>query len=722
MNPDASPLKRPLTLMLLLGTLLLGGLTLLPQSASLIWDLRWYPLYLLATALICLGVFAVGWESKQESPPPDWMPMVLLTLISLGLTFSALAGPFPRRTLIYSFSPLAALFVGVVLLSRVRPQELFRFLRSGRFQGGVAVFLLLFSLLSLQRYLSQQLLPFLAQARQLDEAAGGGIYDLLLQKNLSTLPLRNGSPFGHPNYNSGFLLLTLPLLGYGIFFPAGKFLRGLSLTALGLGLTVLISTQSRNALLGLGVAVAMAVWWNHLQRKRTLQILGALAAVGGILLWSVPRFQQMLTSVSPARQGMWQAAWLTGLRYFPLGSGEGLTPEMLQLFSPQLSSIWDNSIQFHHTWLHLWAVGGVLAAAGVLGLTVWILIRVLFSSSQETETRRLATPSVMALSASFILFWADYQLDLLPVSLLLFAHVALLSDCTGNPRKLSGLAGKFSRRIWILPALCLLISVGTLPASLRSRQKIDQAGLAVEQGDLPAAVSGYLAAYETAPEPYSLNMAAVLLSANPAQRREAITLFEKSLELWESQILVHEYLTSLWMQEAAAAEDGSGRSQALQKAYIHAKRRTEIAPRLQGTYLDLALVTQKLSGPESEITGALLLELLNQGDLLFPQIWTALGPLQAYRDPVFQALMCLQAPEDPLLRNRIRFLQGFLELTGQLPSGTGSAEVQQQTERWMRNSPAFQLLSAVCEAEEEEKVPAMKRLLVYLFEAEVSEG
>lgn len=721
MHASYTTVRKILWSLLGCGLFLLASMTLLPNAATCIWQIKWYPLHLCSLALIGLGGcgFLLNPRTRKSLSSPGLL--LLLVLIPMGLTAGALTGPFPERALIYSLNTLAAVFCGAILMVHLRKEEVFRLFQSRTFQVTLAAFVCIWSSVSLYRYFTQQLLPFLDMAKQLDQAANGGIYDLIIGKHFSTT-MRNGRPFGHPNYNSGFLLILLPLLSYGFVTPASKGLRGFSLLALVLGMAVLISTQSRNALLGIGVAAGMGIWWNQLQRKRALQIMGGLAVIGLGVLWLFPRFQQILTSVSPARRGMWQAAWMTGKHYFPFGSGEGLTPEMLQLFSPRLSSIWENSIQFHHTWLHLWATGGVLSAVGILGITLWIFLRLLFPGKMDLQTRRLVTPSVMAVSASFIVFWADYQLDIFPVALLLYFHLAVLAAMTGSGECVSTRIRHSAKLLPVLPGICLLICVVVLPASLKSRNRIEQAGRAYEQGDIPTAVSKYLEAFDAVPEPYSLNMAGTLLSQNPGTRAEAVALFDQSLMLWEPQILAHEFLVNLRLEEAQASTDAVTAQTALEKALHHARRRTDMAPQLQGSYLDLAFILQKLGRPGREITDALYRELLMRGDLLFPEIWKVLGRLQPYRSAVLIRLMREPSSTSTRIQGRINTWQGFLSALQEVPSGFQvAANVQEKFNQRLQKPGSLQLLNEVHLAEKANRAEAMKRLLIFLFESPVSD-
>lgn len=708
--------------MSVVGLFLLAGLSLVPDAASSIWMIRWYPLHICSVAFICLGGCGLLIDQREDAHNSHKNLLILLICISIGLTAGALTGPFPGRALIYSLSTIASIFCGCIFLVKVQKEHLIRLFTSRTFQILIASFVCIWSGISLYRYFTQQLLPFLANLELLDQAANGGLYDLIFQKHFSTLALRNGSPFGHPNYNSGFLLILLPLLYYGLMTPASKGVRGFSLLALLLGALVLITTQSRNALLGLGTGIAIAVWWNQLQPKRSLQIMAGLAILGLAVILVFPRFQQMLTSVSPARKGMWQAAWMTGLKYFPFGSGEGLTPEMLQLFSPEISSIWENAIQFHHTWLHLWAVGGVFAGVGILGITVWILIRMVFPGELDLKSRQLVTPSVMALSASFIVFWADYQLDILPIALLLYFHLVVFAVCTGKKAPATPRIQYFSRGLLIVPGICLLICAMIIPASLQSRKEIEQAGRAYEQGDIPGAVSNYLEAFDSVPEPYSLNMAAILLSADPAGHQKAIDLFAQSLEIWEPQTLVHEYLVDLWMKEAERDLPANETQAALEKALHHAHRRAEIAPQLRGSYLDIAQISHELQLPDSVVTDALFNELLMQGYLLFATSWNGLGDLQYFQPTVLERLMTNQNKGEPALQARMELWQSYLYLLDGIPADYQvSEQVREESSKRLRDMATLNLLNEVCIAKGPVQSEAMKRLLIYLFEAPVSE-
>ncbi len=592
--------------------------------------------------------------------------------------------------------------------------------RSRKFQGFLCLFVGVWCGVSLYRFLFGAFFPFFSMAKNLDQAADGGLYSLILQEGLPHL--RNGDPFGHPNYNSGFLLLLLPLLLHGIRNPAGTWIRRCSIGVLLAGFAVLLSTQSRNALLGVAVAAVMYLWWNRPpQKKFVLSILG-IGVVFILLFMLVPRFSESF-SLSSGRKGMWMAAWLTGMKYFPFGCGEGLSPEMIQYFTPELDSIWESSIQFHQTWLHAWAVGGLFAFVALLGVTIWIAVHLFKSANLDAEDRKVLAPSVIALSTSFVLFWADYQLDIFPIALILFFHLAVFSAGFEKKKRVALRSGPFAGGFLLLSTLALLVSFTRIPGSVQSRRAVERAGIAFENDELGDAISAYREAFDAVEEPYALNMAGMLLSRDPHTHPDAIQMFEASLSLWEAQILVHEFLVPLNLVAAENAETPAEKTALLTKALYHADRRVEMAPQLQGSYLDQAVIRQQLGRPRAEVTESLFYELLMQADLLFPATWHELGELEGYQHEVFEMLMIWEPPSDqPDILHRLRLLQGYLYLMDQIPA---EFEVSDQVVDWihirLQQPGALNLLLEVCKTVDSQRVSAMKRLLVYLLKSPVSD-
>lgn len=717
MNRASPDLPKIPLIFLSLGGVLLALLTFLPNSATAIWMIRWYPLHISALLLMALGFGLWVLSSSHALGRSQKILLTFLNLMFLGVVASAYTGPFTARAMIYSFPLLTGLFCGCCLLI-VGHRDLFEklFAQKG-FQGGIALFVVIFCGISLQRFITQDVLPLLSLATELDTLAEGGLKGLILMEEVPEI--RNAAPFGHPNYTSGFLLLLLPLLFHGICRPVAKHLRTLSLFALALGVFVLLSTQSRNAVLGMVAGGMIYAWWSKGTRRLPWKLVAGSGCAGLLIFFLVPRFQVNLLSVSPARWGIWKTAYLTGLEYFPFGSGEGLAPEMLQRFAPQLESVWPNSMQFHHTWLHLWAVGGILAFVGIGGLTLWLLAKAIFPASEAKEDRKFSSPSLMALAATFVVFCADYQLDIIQMGLLLFFHVAVVVSFHGKP--LSE-ASKLNKLFFTVPLLALLLSISFVPASIRSRRVIDDAGWAYEQHKNGEAVDNFLKAYDYVPEPYALNMAGVILTQSHNSHSQAIEVFEKSLELWEAQTLVHEFLTYLYTHEADEIEDTSQKVDYLETALHHATRRAQLAPQLTGSYLDLASIQQRMGADDEVIIDSLVKELLLQGDLLFPAVWEVLGELQPYRESVWKRVLTAEAPESPALQSQIEVCRSWLGAMELLPENrTVSEEVSLRFDTQMSQTTSLKLLKATCEATPDQKIKGLHRFLLFVYKQAISE-
>ena len=716
MNVSSTQLSRAGLIPLITGLVGTAALTFPSTSATIIWDIRWYPAYLLGAGLVAAGCFLL-FVPERPRAPHELFPVLCLELIALGLVAGAYAGPFPERAMIYTFPVLIALWCGICLLLGGKRDLLRELPGTHSFQWTVAMFLLLWCGVSMQRFLAEDLLPFFDQAKAMDESVGGGLYQLYVTEKLPSL--RNAHPFGHSNYVSGFLLVLLPLTLHGILRPAVRGVRAASILALVLGVTVLLSTQSRNALAGVFVGAIVYVWWTRRGRRsppvRHLLLLTAMAALA---FWLTPRLSWSRLSISPGRLGVWEAAWRTGLQYAPFGCGEGLAPEMLRRISPTLSATWLDLLQFHHTWLHLWATGGVLAFAGATGLALWIPWRLAVS---RADRRPEAGPTAAALAATAVVMFADYQLDILPIALPLMFHLGLLAAFLPESDKKTS---RFPDRRWLLlaPALTLALSTARIPDSVRSRHHIDLAGAAFEQERYDEAADEYMAAFDAVAEPYALNMAGRVLAADPARREEAIALFERSLDLWEPQPLAHGYLVDLWWSHASDPDThNTRRPRILEQARRHALRRAELAPELSGSYLDLARLGHELGRPHRQTVAWLTLELLHRNPLLTRPAWEFYPELSSYREEVIRGLT--SPPPAPTARaaSRLDLLPAWFERLEILPPGMEPSDhARDRLNRQWERTPALRLLQTYCAAGPDTQDQKLRRLLVFVFERPLS--
>ncbi len=700
-----------------IGILLTAALTFVPHSATTVWDIRWLPLHLASMVLVLLGAALQPGAQRSTLSP---MVNIALVLLALGWIGGALNGPFPHRALLYAFPGICACCIGVFWLSGKGHFELST---SQLLHRTLLSFTLLWCAVSLYRFLTTDILPYLQHLRRLDEAAGGGLYALILREDLLTLPnLRNSHPTGHPNYNSGFLLLLLPLSFHAFARARDRPTRILGGVALLAGVLVLFTLQSRNTFVGLVAGTFFLFLW---ARRGTLSFPRALFPVlAGIVLLAFalsPRLQQTLTESFSGRLGMWKAAVLTGLHYFPFGCGEGLTPEMLNLFSSQLPDRWPASMQFHQTWLHFWAVGGVLSAIGILLLSVWVLWALFQFGRISPDNRRQALPSVFALAATSCVMLADYQWDIFPITLLLLYHLSQLAQIF--PRKSTAARHRWSLLLPALPCIALLVAAFSLPGALRSRNQIDLAGLAAENHDLPSAVVHFEKAFQFFPETYSLNMAGQLLARDPQTHREALRSFERSLALWDAQPVAHDFLAELWFRDSEqATPDSSDARNSLEKALHHARRLAEISPELGGAHQRVARFAQRLARPEIEIFDALTDDVLRRPDLLFPAIWSAQPEIAPLRDRFLEHFMGL--PADPQQRkdDALGARQAWFVELGLVPNDSVNPdpEYRRRVSASRQQRTSFRLLETLCQSPENQRAEATRRLLIYLFRQPIS--
>ncbi|MDW8203273.1 MAG: O-antigen ligase family protein, partial [Cyanobacteriota bacterium SKYGB_h_bin112] len=285
---------------------------------------------------------------------------------------------------------------------------------------------LAFILTSLWLWVTQTWWPELSKLQQL-QASGAQ-----LSFDLSILELRNWAPIGHQNYVAGYLLLAIPLLA-GLALTQVGWQRWLWVTATGLGLVDLYTTNSRGGWLGLLVAVTVvgSLWlW---QRQRWLIGVGLVPIAIGLVFVNERLRGAIVTLLRGQSSGELAfraintvVGWRIGLDHPWLGAGLGSVPLLYQRYRP----IWagreaELAYQLHSTPIQLWAelgLWGVVTAVSVFLMLAYLSLRSLRQHHPLTISllSGLLAYSVMALT--------DYQLDNLSISGTIVLYVALLAS------------------------------------------------------------------------------------------------------------------------------------------------------------------------------------------------------------------------------------------------------------------------------------------------------
>jgi len=687
-----------------IGTL---ALTFLGSSASVIWDFRWFPAFILTTLLIAGGTISIAWRAPFRLTIPGLLILILL----IGLWLGSMTGPFPRLSLLYSFPLFTGFIWCLTATCSDLPKRLIEKTLSPKGQLLICSLVSLWCLISLFRFIMQDVMPAYAHWRELDQSAGGGLFSLLRKQGLRQL--RNAHPFGHMNYTSGFLLLVLPLLWIPKY-PNQRSLALLRGLATLLGGLVLISLQSRNTLAGLFLGAAAVVYWKS-RRKKTLLLQGVgLLSLLAVFYAASPRFHGRFFQESSARWGVWQLAWNTGVAYFPWGTGEGLAPEVSDQLARTVSAKWPSLLQFHHGWLHLWSAGGILALAGITGLTLWIIVFLLHKAKAQNIGDINPAPSLFALFAYFMVMLSDYQFDLLPLLFLWGLHLGILTVKTDL---FTFKLPQSSVRLLLIPAMIPLIaSLTVIPAAYRSRLAMERAGSAWERNDIPAALDAYEDAHAVLGEAYPLTLKAHLLAQNPEQTAEAIRTFERSLAIWPHQIIPLDSLTALWLQKAGQYHQQQNPEQeqhALAQAEAASRQLLRIAPHLSGVFSTHALIRSRQGAPDGEVVGYLLQEVLHRGHMVVPGILHRVSGLGHLEAGVIEKLMALDPESENLNTNALYLLQGYAIHLHGLPPETHPTAVE-RFEHVRGLNPSLGLIDTTIASSPEEQHQALHRFWVYL--------
>jgi tetratricopeptide (TPR) repeat protein len=686
-----------------------AGLTVfisfLPHGASVVWDFRWFPAFM--AALLLLGIGSALHSLKSDNVTVS-VKTLLIVLLMLGYLGGALNGPFPRRALLYSAPLLTALAVTLTLCGTRTGKALEHRLRRTSGKKILSLGLSGWCLASIWMYVLRDVQTAFHEWRELDEAAGGGLWDILLNEGLPQL--RNARPFGHPNLVSGFLLLALPLIWIPSEEPLQRFWSWVPTT---LGVLVLLTLQSRNLLLGAVLGAGAVLFCLSRKRKTLFAGLAVICIAVILVVWFSPRFRTGLFREGSARWGVWQLAWNAGMYYFPWGGGEGLAPELSDQLAHTVTARWPALLQFHHGWLHPWAVGGLSAVLAILGLTVLPIGELLKSGKRSPIENRSLAPTLFALFAQMGVWLSDYQLDILPIALLYGLHLARLPE----------------HALWVKPFhksflklavwACLLLSLFPLHAALLSRIEMEKAGNAFVQNEFPQAIRAYEAAFRHFPEPFPLNLQGWLLSKDAEHWREAIPVFEQSLKLWPHQAMPHEFLASLWLRSAESARQ-EGRSnlegEYLNRAEEQLNSVMEISPHLSGIHLHFALTGIRRGLPREETTERLLDSIFRRGELVVP------GNFHLIDGNILEQILTLEPENRNISPRSLKVLQGMiLEMYPEFPRDGHENALKTLDEVSSRNT-TLKLMNKVLHVAPEERLEHFNRFWVYLTQGPGTEN
>jgi O-antigen ligase len=564
----ATPLRRGLAagsvVALAIVTLVTNGATRMHASP---WSMVLAFAQLAPIAL--LGLRLAGAGGALLLPPRAWR--VTAAGAALCELAAALASPFRGVSLLAALTPWSAIACFLLLYDWVADNAD----RNGpRLQLAAAVFS--------AAVVAAGALPWLVHV----------VRDRAWQDLATLAASRNGRPLGHSNYTAGLALLALPWLAAQVRRTRGT-ARAFWSAAVLLGLVMLVSSGSRAGVLGLGLAVAVAIYhWRLRWRTLAFVSLGGLAFVAAVV-WVNPRTRTLLlrqvhagfhlSESSTQRQAMATAGWRMGRERPLVGWGPGTTALVYPRYRAGLDGGVEDALQLHSTPVQLWAdfgVGGILAllAFGVLGVR----------ASWRHRADPLLVPASVSLAGYAVIALFDYQLDV-PVFCGALAVSAALLAATAT-----SVVPSPAPRWWLV---VVLVGIG-LAAALGRRD------------ETPA-----------------LNVTALSLGRDPSGQPKAIALLTESLRRNPDQEIAHFNLGWLLVvRDPAAAER-------------HFRAAAHLVPDKGGVYFGLALarLNQQPGTGDPTVARALALECLND-PLFLTSPWWREPALAAYRAGTFAAL------------------------------------------------------------------------------------
>jgi putative inorganic carbon (HCO3(-)) transporter len=241
---------------------------------------------------------------------------------------------------------------------------------------------------------------------------------------------RATGPYSHPNNLSFFLERATLLVGIPALLIAKWRKIGMALVAI--GAIGVLATLSRGALIGVPVAIAVALWLTGRLRAIAGVVVGAIAVGGAMALFAGNRlFDSGSEGSEPSRLVLWRASGRM-IRDFPI-TGIGLDQFYvmygLRYIEP---SGWPERYTSHpHNilldfWLSL-GIGGValLIMAVIWGIVAMLRLR---RRTDESVIRFLAVGGAAALVAGLVHGMVDNAFFLPDLAVLTWISVVLLSE------------------------------------------------------------------------------------------------------------------------------------------------------------------------------------------------------------------------------------------------------------------------------------------------------
>lgn len=190
---------------------------------------------------------------------------------------------------------------------------------------------------------------------------------------VTAVAARNSIPLGHANYTAGLGLLMLPLAAAETVQRRGRWRLVAGVTAV-LAFAMLFTSGSRGGVIGLATLVIVALWQAKMETTKKLQVVLALALIGGALVGTNPRIRAMLTrsrgdrlrTSDIQRAAMLEAGLQMGRERPAAGWGPGTTPLVYPRFRARLDGGAENVLQLHSSPVQLWAEFGAAGVACLL--------------------------------------------------------------------------------------------------------------------------------------------------------------------------------------------------------------------------------------------------------------------------------------------------------------------------------------------------------------------